>query len=361
MHPELFSLPFLNIAIPSYGAMLGLGFLTALWVARRRSRQAGENPDHITNFATVALVAGIIGARLMYVLHDWSYFLENPKEVFAVWSGGLEFLGGVIGALLVMILYWRAKKLNVLKFLDILAPALMLGLAFGRMGCFLNGCCFGGLCELPWAIRFPAVNHVTQRGIGCDRSSTYRYSYPFDYQLVGDPQRRPGEPALLQLPSNYYGFTDGKGNWLRNSANIPTDADYFAAPLPPPLLDDMEVAALKDGLYPMRPIHPAQLYSCLNAILICLILSFAFRRRRYDGQVFAAMVVLYGITRFFLEMLRTDSPLEFDGLTISQNLSLVAVPVGIIMFALVRRFRPAVASARGGRPNRSSRRRGKSQ
>ena len=332
MYPELFSLPFIHHGIPSYGSMLVLGFLAAYWMAYRRCRKVNEDPQHISNFSVYALLAGIIGARLFHVLHNWSEYRDKPAEIFATWDGGLEFLGGFACALAAMLIYFGRRKLSILRFLDILAPAMMVGLAFGRMGCFLNGCCFGAPCEVPWAIRFPVVNTYVQRTAGCQKSSRLSYSYAYAYQLYPDGQRRPSQGPLINLPTEYYGYTDGHGNYSES----PLPAGYYYGLKPVAQLTAAQLDEMKHGTYRMHPIHPAQLYSLANALIICLILNLLFRRRRYDGQIFALMLILYGSTRFFIESLRVDSPLEFNGLTISQNLGVACLLAGIVMMILLR-------------------------
>ena len=339
MRPELFTLPFVNISVKSYGLMMVLGFVAALFLAGRLCRKLSENPEILTNFGIIALVAGVVGARLMHVLHNWPDYRGNLKEVFAIWSGGLEFIGGVAAALVVMLIYFKWKNVPILKYLDILAPALMLGLAFGRIGCFLNGCCFGAACDLPWAIRFPAVNHLTGRGPGCEKQNTLQYSYPYDYQLRADYQRQPGHPVLLKLPEDYYdGYIDGVGRWVEQLDYLPSEQRCFFNPMPKPAgqLSEKQLGDLENGLYPMHPVHPAQLYSVVNALWLCLFLSWLLGRRKYQGQIFAWLLILYGITRFLLEMLRTE-PMEFAGLTISQLMGGAGVLAGMVMIVFCRR------------------------
>ena len=319
MRPELFSIPLVNLSIKSYGFMMVLGFVTALTLARRRSRKAGQKAEHVMNFGVLALLAGVIGARLFHVIHRLGYYLDHPGQVFAIWSGGLEFLGGFILAVIVTFIYFKRHKLAALKYLDIVAPAVMLGLAFGRLGCFLNGCCFGAVCELPWAVRFPVVNTQTQSGPGCEKKMSSYYSHPYSYQIAPDEQRRSGQGALIELPLEYYVQTS-EGYELKT----------------PEQLTAQQIHALQHGPHRILPIHPAQLYSSLNAVLICLILCWLSPRLRVEGQLFALMLLLYGATRFMIETLRTDSPLEFDGLTISQNLGVAAVIVGVVLLLRAR-------------------------
>lgn len=319
MRPELFSIPGLDITIKSYGLLLGAGFLCALALARWRCRRCGKNPDVISSVAMVALVAGLIGARAMHVIHNFSDFRSNPLEILAIWSGGLEFLGGVILGVLAVVFYLKKKKQPILAFLDMLAPAMMLGLALGRIGCFLNGCCFGSPCELPWAVQFPPV-------VGYQISIDHtQYSYPYLYQLQADPQRRIDQGPLLRLPDSYY--------W---SGSVPA-ADSPGVLKAVDQLTDAQLARLIDGEFPMHSIHPSQLYSAANALIICLILTMVYRLRNRDGQIGALMLLLYGTSRFFLEMLRNDSPLEWNGLTISQNISIASVLIGVAILCVLRR------------------------
>ena len=338
MRPELIHIPGIYLSIPSYGVMMVLGFIAALTLARLRSRRLGEDPDHITNFGIYALIAGVLGARAMHVIHLWhEYYQYHPTEILAIWSGGLEFLGGVLAAILVMVVYFRRRKLAVFKFLDILAPALMLGLAFGRLGCFLNGCCFGAVCDLPWAIRFPPVVSHTTRAVTPNGHVDLNYSYPYAYQLTPDLER-PGQEQTIDLPPAYYdGYSDGQGHWASAPEFIEPERreQFFPQPKDPSDLTPQQIEALRCD-HPMHPIHPTQLYSLLNALLLAGVLTLVFRRYRYHGQIFAYMLILYGLARFAIEMLRTE-PIFFAGLTISQNMALWAVAAGILTILLRRR------------------------
>src|SRR4030042_54505 len=156
MHPELFRIPFTEMTVKSYGVLMALGFIAAIYVIRGLSRGMGENAEHITTAALYSLIAGVVGSRIFYVVHYFQQFRgKGIGEMFAVWKGGLELLGGVLLAILVIFIYLRAQKLPIRRYLDILAVGLMLALAFGRIGCFLNGCCFGRPTDFPISVRFP--------------------------------------------------------------------------------------------------------------------------------------------------------------------------------------------------------------
>jgi phosphatidylglycerol:prolipoprotein diacylglycerol transferase len=138
-----------RFAIHSYGVMAMIGFLSALLVARWRARRAGLLPDEVTDLAVWALLAGIVGSRIVYILQNADYFFDTSRvgwslfDFVKIWEGGLVFYGGFIGALIVTLLLLRAKRLKILPVLDVFAPSLALGQAFGRIGCYLHGCCFG--------------------------------------------------------------------------------------------------------------------------------------------------------------------------------------------------------------------------
>ena len=140
-----------------YGVMVATGFLVGLWTASRRSVHAGISGEKILDLGPWLIVGAILGARLLYVATFWrEQFSGKPLwELVAIWKGGLVYYGGLVGASLACVLYARFKQLPVWTLGDILAPSIALGHVFGRIGCFLNGCCYGRECNLPWAVRFP--------------------------------------------------------------------------------------------------------------------------------------------------------------------------------------------------------------
>lgn len=135
----------------SYGFMVALGFLFAILLAIKIAKRVNIDAEKILDASLFALIGAIIGARTAYVIFYW-YELKSPWEAFMVWHGGLVFYGGLVAAILAVILAAKMLKLNALDMLDVAAPATALGYALGRIGCFLNGCCYGGPCSLPWAV-----------------------------------------------------------------------------------------------------------------------------------------------------------------------------------------------------------------
>ena len=145
--------------IYGYGLMLVLGFLLGIWLARWRARRAGESPDALTQCGLLALAGGVLGARIAYVIQHWKSQFANESfaAVFNITSGGLIYYGGLALATVFVIVFLRFQRLPIRRHLDIIAVSLMVGLAFGRAGCLLNGCCFGAECRADslLAARFP--------------------------------------------------------------------------------------------------------------------------------------------------------------------------------------------------------------
>jgi phosphatidylglycerol:prolipoprotein diacylglycerol transferase len=155
VHPIAFHLG--SLPIRWYGVMMALGFFSGLWTATRRAQRVNVPGDVIADVTTWLLVGSIIGARFVFVTTYWKQeFAGKPfTEVFMIQNGGLVYYGGLIGAAVAAFIYLTWKNLPLWKILDILAPSAALGSVFGRLGCLLNGCCFGHPCDLPWAVHFP--------------------------------------------------------------------------------------------------------------------------------------------------------------------------------------------------------------
>jgi phosphatidylglycerol:prolipoprotein diacylglycerol transferase len=143
------------LEIPAYGVMLVVSFLAAIIIAKREAKKFNISPLVIENLAFYLMLGVIIGGRIFYVIFHWSHYENDILGIFRIWEGGMMFFGGFIGGFLVSMLYLNKEKISILKMGDIISPAIALGLFFTRIGCFLNGCCFGIPSSLPWAIKFP--------------------------------------------------------------------------------------------------------------------------------------------------------------------------------------------------------------
>jgi len=160
MHPILFKIG--TFELHSYGAVMVVAFIAAIWLANRRAARYGIDKSQVGDVAFWTLVAGVLGARIVFILQDLPYYLSHRNELFSLQFQGLTSFGGLIfGALAVV--FWSIKhRLSVWKLLDLIAPAFVLGHAIGRIGCLLNGCCFGGVCppNLPWGIHVAGTTEL---------------------------------------------------------------------------------------------------------------------------------------------------------------------------------------------------------
>ena len=162
MHPKLITLPAFELfgrhlgpfTLHTYGVLLAIAFLAGLWIAGRQARKAGLDSNRITDMAVYVLIAGLIGAKLLLLGVEWSYFSKNPRELLSIFQSGGVFYGGLLGAFPVAWWYVRRHQLPGWRTADVLAPGVALGQGIGRLGCFAAGCCFGRPADVPWAVTF---------------------------------------------------------------------------------------------------------------------------------------------------------------------------------------------------------------
>ena len=215
MHPILLKLG--PLTLYAYGAMLVVAFLAATGLASQAARRSPPaliaiSADQLVDFACCTLLGGIIGARLLYVLLQGDAFLREPWEIPAIWHGGLVWYGGFLGATLAGWFYARAKKLAFLRVMDQVIPFLALGHAIGRIGCFLNGCCFGKPTDAWCGVVFP--------GQGARVYPTQLFESAgllFLYITLRSLQR----PAMLARPGRLFGL------YLMSDAGLRFGIEFF--------------------------------------------------------------------------------------------------------------------------------------
>jgi phosphatidylglycerol:prolipoprotein diacylglycerol transferase len=132
-----------SFTIYSYGLMLVLAFFTATWLCSRQAAQEKQNPETVFNLFFYVFIFGIIGSRLFYVLINADFYLRHPLEIIMLQHGGMAWFGGLLLGSAVALLFIKRYKLELFKTLDLIIPFIALGQAIGRIGCLLNGCCFG--------------------------------------------------------------------------------------------------------------------------------------------------------------------------------------------------------------------------
>lgn len=380
MYPRLFEIPLGplgHLPVNSYGLMVMLGFLAAIFVASQRSKQENISPETILDLGIITMLTGIIGARIAYLVIYGQYFhwqifnifdgnlnifglvigwfiplaifylhtfsrrreergdrrglaqkpqarIVRPKKtpviitfiglfvlsfisaiivgrivylilhrqdytwaVFKIWEGGLIFYGGLILGIIGGAIYLKKKQLNILQVADLIAPVIALGLALGRIGCFLNGCCYGKIAQnLPWAVRFPKI-------------------------------------------------TSGAGSLIGS----------------PPFIKHLEERLITQQATYSLPVHPIQLYESIFALILFVILSIIWKKNKSaqggsaslerstsggrNGIVIGLLVLFYSIWRFLIEFIRGDWERILWGLTICQLVSLGTILLSIIFLLML--------------------------
>jgi phosphatidylglycerol:prolipoprotein diacylglycerol transferase len=255
MRQVLFEIPGIHLKIFGYGLMLFFAFLGSMNLAAWRAKREKLDPEVIYDLALWVFIGGLLGARLFYVWQYWGTRIKSISEVFRIWEGGIVLYGSILGGTFAFFVYWWRRPFPLRPILDTIAPALALGIALGRFGCFLNGCCYGDRCDLPWAVSFPA------------RSA--------------------------------------------------------------PWVDQVKHGLLPEAAQWSLPVHPTQLYSTLDGLILLVLLTAYFPLRKRDGEVMALLMVTYPVTRFLIESLRNDEGAFFAGMTISQNISFVVFGAGV--------------------------------
>lgn len=370
MLPVVFKIPGLNWSIPGFGVMMMIAFLFAIWWAARRAEKSRANPEVILNCGFVALIAGVVGCRGMYVWHNWSQFSHVGGTLATLWAiidvsqGGLEFYGGfILSAILVPLWLIFVERVSLRWYMDIIAPSAVVGLAFGRIGCFLNGCCYGAVCTLPWAMTFPYASPVSSDQFNLGVASA---AYPKELIVTHTERIIPfglidrmdlvasdGEIASAQRAEDdarakVEAARAAHPNEPKNAAVLSAEAVFRAArnkhgeiranmkKYGVSARQIRDIAAQHRSL----PVHPTQLYSAITAGLIAILLNALYWRRKRDGQVILMLLLIEPVTRIVLDAIRTDNPIEFTGLTISQEIGIILSIIGAVGLLALRALPP---------------------
>ena len=385
-----------GVPLRSYGLLVLTGILVGSAISIWRGMQSGLELDDLLALALWIIPLGAVGGRLFYVIEYWNQRIRQPtalgtlKNALAFTEGGLVVYGAFLGAMAGFLLFVKRRKLPGLALADLIAPGMLTALAFGRIGCLMNGCCYGGESAAPWAITFPREN--APRSLSApyaEQASEGRFygmrigAYPGDAGRVLVQQVDPGSPAAAaglrvgdaitgislnamtgldgtQYPSLSatvaevseahplefsvfdkqtkkeerlrFASPEGAAHWLLltaldegRSVEITTAAGLRTLPA---------ISAPPRSL----PVHPAQIYSSIDAALLAWLLWSYYPYRRRDGEVLALMMMLHPISRFLLEAIRVDeSPVWGTGLSISQNLSVGFFVLGVGLWLFLRR------------------------
>ena len=182
MYPELLSIG--PLTFHTYGLLVACGFLAGIWWMARLGHQEGIPKDDMYDIAFWVVLAALVGSRIFFVIVNYDQFLAHPLAAFKIWSGGLVFYGGLIGAAGAMAVMVRIKKLRLWKVADIAAPAVALGHSIGRLGCFFAGCCYGLITDVPWAVTFTNVKTIAPMGVPLHPTQLYDSLNEFTIFLI---------------------------------------------------------------------------------------------------------------------------------------------------------------------------------
>ncbi|MBS1717236.1 MAG: prolipoprotein diacylglyceryl transferase [Armatimonadetes bacterium] len=152
MHPTLFKIG--TFEIPTYGVILMVAFIVGLALARKRAAKFGFTPDQIDNVSFGLIICGILGARILFMIQEWPYFQAHPSEIYTLQMRGLTSFGGIIGGAIWLIYWCVRRRQSILGLMDLMAAPMLIGHVIGRVGCLMNGCCYGGPTTLPWGVEF---------------------------------------------------------------------------------------------------------------------------------------------------------------------------------------------------------------
>lgn len=367
MQQVLFRIPGLGVPVYGFGMMLFLVFVVTTWLAGRRAEREGMPQQKVQDLVLWTFLGGLLGARIFYVVQ---YHISDPLEFFRIWNGGIVFYGGAIGgAIAAIILHRRVlKPLNISpwRLADVLAPSIAIGLCLGRIGCFLNGCCYGhAACPGAPAVHFPTMTAPSQEFVNNYQTSAgFAMEPKFSLDPKADVNRTVGavEPGS---PAEAAGLERGDVIVAVDGKPVPTYQDLVNDLITerPRGKKDVTLTVRRGDheqvLGPFVPrtigLVPTQIYESVTMFLIFLVLLALYPLRVYDGQLMVVLMVCYGVHRFFNETLRHDTPTYYLdlfgshiplGLTISQWISIGIFTAGVLLHLWRRRYplRPAADS-----------------
>lgn len=178
MYPVLIKIG--PVTIHTYGFMIAVGFLIALWLALRQAKKVQVSQDKLVDLAFYCLLAALLGSRIFFIFTNWGYYMDHPLDIVKIWEGGLVFYGGLLFAVPTALWYMRKAELPVWQTFDIFAPSIAIGHAIGRLGCFCAGCCYGKPAEgIPWSVIFRDPASLAITGVPLHPSQLYESAGEF--------------------------------------------------------------------------------------------------------------------------------------------------------------------------------------
>ena len=399
-----------GLPIRGYGTMLVLAFSTASGLMIHRGSKKRNIPnDMMFSLVLWCVVSGLLGARVFYIIEYLPLYLSDPNpigEMLLYTEGGLVVYGGIIGGMIGTAVFFRRNRLSVLAMYDVMAPALLLGIAIGRLGCLMNGCCYGAVCDASHGIVFPPEapayhgqildNHTfvgglkfasyesntaitsppngndiaileTQKrnggGCSCQGCNKREFSKAEQERLDKLPamiaEVKPGSPAeqaglkpgmivqqIQHIEAQDYFFN---ANWakeiLHNQSLKRPDSEVTMTVIQP---GETSSQIFRFAMTPpeVLPVYPTQIISFFGAIILCGVVLLLERFGKRDGFTAILFLFLYSMGRFSIEFFRDDeASFMHTGMSIAQNVSIVIFLLGIVtaIYIFTRPPRQALA------------------
>jgi prolipoprotein diacylglyceryltransferase len=357
-----------GIPIYGFGMMLFLAFILCTWLAGRRARREGIAKEHIQDLAIWLFIGGLLGARTTYLLWGEASrptFTEFITRLPKIWDGGIILYGSVVGALIgylgAYFFIFRKYHISTLKLADIIAPSVAVGLCLGRIGCFLNGCCYGQVAcadcavyPVHFPLSAPAREALVDAGTQTVAGFTVAADQPTDLDGVKVGKVERGSAAYdagLRDGDVIQGVTVGDGpeqkvTGTNDLARVLGSLQYWKRGATTIRLDVRHAGGTAAATPEFTPrtvgLHPTQLYESVSMFLLFLVLTAYYPLRTRDGQVMAVLMVCYGVHRFFNEMLRDDPrPVGFESYS---SVLLVGAGLALLAWTWLRpaQYRPQV-------------------
>ncbi|WP_297404900.1 prolipoprotein diacylglyceryl transferase [uncultured Cetobacterium sp.] len=275
-----------SFKVSYYGLCYAIAFFIGIELLKREGTKKGMDKAAIEDYAFVAMLSGLLGGRLYYVLFNLHYYLANPSDIIAVWKGGMAIHGGILGGLIGTLIYAKRKKLNAFLLGDMVAPLLLLGQAIGRFGNLANGEVHGVPTFTPFKVIFSI------------------------------------KPAFNQWFANYNLMTLAQKSQFKEL--VPWGLVF----------PNSSPAGME---FPNLPLHPAMLYEAFLNFLGFLFLYFVMRKKNYaTGTVWWTYIIIYSINRIFVSFFRAED-LMFYGFRAPHIVSMIMMIFAIIMIIIINK------------------------